>query len=474
MSCRITSTQITPGPSNSSGNKQRLDDENQTNDDQNNPYPHTDSDDDDSSDGDLTQQDILDRKRMKAANLKVLTDIRHRDEGIGKIAGSHRVPKAATPLARAIQEFTRMLMGIPRKGRGSSALEDAGVPKLPDPPSEEERNAWQTRKQQKKVVEKDAAEMEALKKPMEPVIFTSRMLSNARTRYPYHFISQCEATLSMAGFPRCTFDWGAPYDSPWNSATSTIILSHWVKAYDANGAKEFGILVKDNTAANREEVLRRWCAGKASGYCEQTRNCELMKTPAGQKTLEEKIVRTQSVTNKRLNKTKIYDARLENAARLFGRDSPEFMMLSHQDIHSDDELVATNSCGSRQKLRLEWRSSELDTLISLLDQAHWKRKRIPKDIRNAKQLVERGVYAPDADKDWFPPKGFQLSLISPEWYDLQEGLRIEELQLNEDNPVNIRQAIEDVMRSFRSRANLAAEDARQSGSNMMSAENFCY
>ncbi|EGG03556.1 uncharacterized protein MELLADRAFT_90089 [Melampsora larici-populina 98AG31] len=478
MSSQITGTQITPGPSNSSGKKRRLDEETQTEDDQNNPPAHTDSDDEESSDGDLTQQDLLDRKRKRAAKLKVSAEIRHRDEGIGKIAGAHLVPKAATPLARAIQEFTRMLMGIPRKSRGTSALENAGVPKLPDPPSDEERNAWLNRKQvretyiresqdkameqyikkkgpdfkpnrkQKKAIEKDAAEMAALKKPMQPVIFKSRMLSNARTRYPHHFISQCEATLAMAGFPRCTFDWGAPYDSPWNSATCTIILSHWVKAYEANGAKDFGILVKDNTAANREEVSD---AG----------------TPAGQKTLEEKIVKTQSITNKRLNKTKIYEARLANAARLFGQDLAEFEMLSHHDIHSDDELVTTNSCGSRQKLRLEWRSSELDTLISLLDQAHWKRKRIPKDIRHAKQLVERGVYAPTPDKDRFPPKGFQLSLISPGWYDLQDGLTLEELELNENHPVNIRNAIQDVMRSFSSWDSLAAEEAAQSESRSM-------
>ncbi|EGG06209.1 uncharacterized protein MELLADRAFT_87356 [Melampsora larici-populina 98AG31] len=497
MSSHITSTQLTPAASNGQGKKRRLEEEDQQTPDQNDHPDDRDSSDDESTDGDLTQEDILRRKKRKAANLKVLTQIRHRDEGIGKIAGSHPIPKAATPLARAIQEFARMLMGIPRKARGSSALEDAAVQKLPDPPSETERHDWETRRQrrenyireaqekamekylskkpggfkpnqkQKKMVEKDAAESATLKKPMQPVIFKSRVLHNTRTRYPHHFITQCEATLAMAGFPRCTFDWEASYDTPWNSATSTILLSHWLKAYEANDASKFGITVKDNTPSNREEVLRRWVFNKGTDYREQTRNCKLMETPAGQRILSDNITIAQTATSKRRNRSKIYEARLENAIRLFGEDSPEVEMLSHHDIHSDDELITTNSCGTRQKLRLEWRSSELDTLISLLDQAHWKRRRIPKDIRNAKRTVERGVYAPVPDQDRFPPKGFQLSLISPNWYDLQEGLIIEELNLNERNPVNIRSAIEDVMRSFMSRANLAAQELGGTGSSSM-------
>lgn len=267
MSSHITTTQLTPSTSSGPGKKRRLDEDSLQTEEQDANALGSDSDEEDSSDGDLTHEEVLQRKRKAATKLKVLTEIRHRNEGIGKIAGSHPIPKAATPLARAIHEFTRMLMGVPRKTRGSSALESAGLKKLPDPPSDEERNQWLNRRQarelfirqaqdkamlrylskkpagfkpnrkQKRMVEKDAAEMATLKNPMQPVIFASRILSNARSRYPHHFVSQCEASLAMAGFPRCTFDWEAPYDSPWNSATSTIILAHWVKAYEANAAR---------------------------------------------------------------------------------------------------------------------------------------------------------------------------------------------------------------------------------------------
>lgn len=186
-----------------------------------------------------------------------------------------------------------------------------------------------------------------------------------------------------------------------------------------------------------------------------------MKTPEGQKTLEDNISSGQSRTRKRQQKTKLYEARLAVAVRLFGQDSGEVEMLSHPDIHSDDEALTSNS---RQKLRLQWRSSELDTFIALLDLAHWKRKRIPIDIKRAKQLVDRGVYAPDPDPDRFPPKGFQLSLVSPIWYEEQEGLVIDELQLNDHSPVDIKAAIEGIKRTFRSIASLAAEEAGGSAS----------
>ncbi|EGG10192.1 uncharacterized protein MELLADRAFT_103644 [Melampsora larici-populina 98AG31] len=67
----------------------------------------------------------------------------------------------------------------------------------------------------------------------------------------------------MSGFPWCTFDLQVSYDTPWNSEMSTILLAHWVKAYEAHSAREFDILVPENTAANCEEVLCCWCGNEA-------------------------------------------------------------------------------------------------------------------------------------------------------------------------------------------------------------------
>ncbi|EGG00884.1 uncharacterized protein MELLADRAFT_92833 [Melampsora larici-populina 98AG31] len=500
MSSQQTCTQNTPNAG-GAGKKRRREGDMEERQEEDNRFDEVqDLSDEEDSDGELTHGEVLDQKRKQTAKLKVLTRIRHRNEGIGKLAGNHPVPKAATPLARAIHEFVRMLMGIPRKSRGSSALEDAGEKKMPDPPSELEHQAWESRRQrreifireaqdhamtkylskkppgfkpnqkQRRVVEKDAAEMASLKRPMQPVIFTSRILTGIRTRYAHHWVTSCEASLAMAGFPRCTFDWESSYDSPWNSVTATIILAHWVKAYEANGAREFGILVTDNTPANREEVLRRWCGNKAPKFQDQTRKVALTKTPEGRKILEDNISIAKGISSKKQNMNKIYDARLYMAVKLFGADSPEFKMLSHPEVHSEDELVTTN-CGSRQKLRLEWRSQELDTLIGLLDTAYWKRKTIPKERRLAKQLVERGTYSPTPNKDRFPPKGFQQLLVSPSWYDQQEGLVLSELELNENHPVDIHSAVEDAKITFKSLSALAAEQQNEpSGSHTMNTQ----
>ncbi|EGG03766.1 uncharacterized protein MELLADRAFT_108967 [Melampsora larici-populina 98AG31] len=495
MSPQPTGTQFTPSSFKGASKRPRFDDEDDKSDSEHSGEAMEDSDEEE--DSDLTHEDILERKKMKAARLKVMTHTRHCNEGIGKVAAQHETPKAATPLARAIHEYIRLLMGIPRKSRNQSALENAGVPKLPNPPSDEERQNWETRKQrretfiraaqdkamrkyverkgpgfkpnrkQRKTVEKDAAEMATLKTPMQPVIFTSRMSSGGRTRYAHHFGTQCEASLAMAGFPRCTFDWQASYDTPWNSAMSSIILSHWVKTYDANGARAFGILVSDNTAANREEILRRWVINKCSKFAEQNRQLELFKTDEGKKILNDHIEIVKRTTRKRLNKAKIVEARLTQAVRLFGQNSLEARMLDHPEVHSDEELVTSNGYATRQKLRLKWRSPELDTLINLLDQVHQKRQLLPREKRKAKQLVDRGVYAPESDQDKYPPKGFQLSLVSPSWYEQQEGLVIAELQLDESNRLDIRTSIEEVQDSFKSLASRAAEEAAANGSNSM-------
>ncbi|EGG12439.1 uncharacterized protein MELLADRAFT_89003 [Melampsora larici-populina 98AG31] len=489
-STQMSSTQMTAHTPTQNGKRQRLDKDddpvaNEKNG--NDKDSDSDSDDDKDSDGDLTHDEVLERKRKRAVQLKVLTQIRHQNAEIWKIAAQHPIPKPSTPLARAIHEFAKLLMGIPRKARGSSALSGFEETKLPDPPSEEEHQAWETQKQgredyicqaqdkamekyiakklpgfqpnqkQRKTVEKDASEMATLKKPMQPVIFTSQILNRGRSRYPHHFGKQCEAALAMAGFPRCTFDWEASYNTPWNTTTATIILAHWVKTYDANGAREFGILTSDNTAANHEEVLRRWCTNKAPKFRDQTRNGVLLQNPAGRKKLEENLLKTQGIISKRRMKNKLYNARKAQAEKMFGKNSPEWSMLCHPEVHSDDKLKTSDSSGSRQKLSLQWRSSGLDTLIDLLDQAHWRGKIIPREKRAAKELVERGQYAPTPDADRFPPKGFQLSLISPAWYDQQEGLMLAELALQDNDVFDIQESILEFKRVFRSKASLALD-----------------
>ncbi|EGG10278.1 uncharacterized protein MELLADRAFT_94556 [Melampsora larici-populina 98AG31] len=486
---------MTQGPSTSgSGKKRRLnsDDEGgQGLDDQIQPSD-SDSDLGESSDGELTHQDLLERKRRKKAMQKELTQIRHRDEGIGKAAQAHLTPNSATPLARAIQEFTKMLMGIPRKSRNSSSLDIDAEPRLPEAPTDDERHNWLTRKQtredfirnaqdkgmkkylskkppgyipnrkQRKMVEHDSAEAATLKNPMRPVVFKSRMASGGRSRYAHHWGTQCEAALAMAGFPRATFDWNASWDTPWNSTTSSIILAQWVKVYDANGARNFGILSSENTAANREEILRRWVSNKMPKYNDQTRRVDEMKTPAGKQRLIEKDAEKQGIARKRRLQTKIQKMRKDEAVNLFGQDSTEVEMISHPEIHSEDEYVAGNF-GSRQRKRLEWRSTELDVFINLLDKCHPGRKILPREKRVAQQLIERGPYAPDPEPDACPPRYFQESLVNPAWLEQQTGLIVAELQLNGEESVNINRAIQEAKGTLKRRGVVLSNETQMSG-----------
>ncbi|EGG00108.1 uncharacterized protein MELLADRAFT_93852 [Melampsora larici-populina 98AG31] len=377
-----------------------------------------------------------------------------------------------------------MVMGIPWKARGGAKKEDL----LPEPPTEEERLAWSTRKQslkqlirdtqdkamkkylakkaagfqpnrkQRKMIKDDACEEAALKGAMRPVVFRLRMASGGISRYPHHFGSQCEADLALAGFPRCTFDWGASYDTPWNSATSSIILANWVKAFNANAAKGFGILTSENTAENREQILRRWVGNKKQKYKDQEKLVDLMKTPEGVKQVQEQEAIVKGIARKRRMLIKIVDARKAVVVRYFGKDSSEYAMVDHMEIHSEDEIMSSGSSVGRKKKRLQWRSTKLDTFIGLLDKAHKSRKKIfPKERRAAAALVDRGPYAPEADTERFPPKGFQSSLISPTWIKSQEGLVIAELDLNADEPVDINSAIDDISLSLRSAESMKSD-----------------
>ncbi|EGF98172.1 uncharacterized protein MELLADRAFT_96112 [Melampsora larici-populina 98AG31] len=390
---------------NSGGKKQHLEENDSTNTGLGEEGLHgdEDSEDEDSDDGDLTQEDILERKRKRHTFPKKQTESRHQNTAIGKVAQAHLVPKAATPLARAIHDFARMLLGIPRKAKNSLVVDDDAAPSLPDPPTDEEPHNWESRNQ-----------------------VGETLIRNAQEKAMRKYLSK----------------------KPPNFKPNQ---------------KQRKMVEKDAAEA---EVLRRWVGNKGPKFKEQIRHEDMKKTADGKKNLQESVNVKQGRIRQRRNKEKLYKARLSAARKLFGKDSNEVVMLSHPEIHLDDELANVNDFGSRQRLRLEWRSAELDTLISLLDQFHMKRQTLPKTKRAAKALVERGAYAPEPDPDQCPSKGFQESLVSPAWLDSQAGLLIEELNLDEEDHFDIKGVIKDTLEAFRARASVGGQSS--SGSAMMS------
>lgn len=224
-----------------------------------------------------------------------------------------------------------MLMGMPRKNPGSD-LQD---PTLPEPPTDEEQQAWKERKSRRqnlitdaiekakrrylakhpagfkpnktqiRTLEKDTVEKTLTKHPMQPVRFNSRINSDFRFKYSPASGSQCEGALALAGFPRCTFDWGASPESPWNSSISSIILEQWVKCSNSGGAGAYPILERDNTPENQQLILKRWLENKSPQYRTQTKRANLMKTPEGRQTVAKKAQIAASMASKRRGKDKV-------------------------------------------------------------------------------------------------------------------------------------------------------------------------
>ncbi|EGG06656.1 uncharacterized protein MELLADRAFT_86507 [Melampsora larici-populina 98AG31] len=458
-----SSTAQGPGAESSNKRPRRNDDEgDQPNDE--NDLSYSDDGGYDSSDGELTLEESMKRQRKKAGLRMETSEGRRRDAMLADIANAHDTPKAASQISQAIYEYTRMLMGISRKSRMSNNDHDST---LPPPPSDDEMKAWVNRQEDReevirkamergmrkylakkpdnfkpnrtqiRTVEKDAADRARLTIKLKPVKFTSRLDHKSSCRYAHNWGTKCEGALALAGFPRCTFDWEAGYDSPWNSSVSAIIISQWVKCFDAKGARAFAIVGSDNTDLNRDEVLRRWFKNKKGDYRKQTRNEILIRTSQGRAKVEADKAYSKKVISRRRGKAKIHKARLSVVKELFGEQSAEYGMLNPREVHSEDEL----SSAAPSKVRLGWRSAELDTFISLVDQCVWGRETDAALRRSARHLIERGPYSTTPDVDLFPPKKYQRSLVSPTWISSMQGVALTHLELNTTNVVDIRRAI---------------------------------
>ncbi|EGF97512.1 uncharacterized protein MELLADRAFT_85111 [Melampsora larici-populina 98AG31] len=423
---------------------------------------------DDDSDGELTFEESENRKRKKAARRREETEDRHRDAMMANLADAPDIPNSASQISQAIYEYVRMLMGISRKSRSVVSDKNTDDPTLPPPPTETEMNAWTTRREdreesiksaiekamrkyiaskpagfkpnrkQKRTVERDAAERARSKFKSTAVAFTSRLKHSSSSRYPHSWGLKCEAAFAMAGFPRCTFDWEAGYESPWNSSISTIILDQWVKCFDARGARSFNIIASDNKPGNREEILRRWFTNKKSDYRKQSKREVLMKTPGGPEKIAADKAYSKKCVSRRRTKNTIYNARKSVAVDVFGAESGEAEIISQREIHSDDDLTSSTP----SKVRFSWRSAELDTFISLIDQCVWSRETVAAARRSARNPVERGPYSTTPDVDVFPPKLFQRSLVSPTWISSMSGVAVRNLKLSTTDKVNILRSIE--------------------------------
>ncbi|EGF99107.1 uncharacterized protein MELLADRAFT_94912 [Melampsora larici-populina 98AG31] len=437
MDIGLTGTSSAGAHSNSEGRskRQRVEDDGSMHR-QSSPLIDDNDDSDDfdesDSDGELTPAERASRKRKLKAMRKEEKEQRDRNSMLSTMANSHATPKAATALARALQEYVKMLLGVYRKQRSPNP--SSSEPSLPEPPTVDEVHAWAT--------QKDAAQKAMLSAPLKPVRFVSRLSLTVGSRYDHRWGSQCEAALAMAGFTRCTFDWNGRPDSAWNTAMTRIILQEWEKCHEAHGTKAFGIIAAENTSANRLEIVRRWCENQAPKFRDQAKMNVMSQTPEGKVQAAQLREMSRTRDRRRRAKTKIHTARQELAQHIFGVNSPEYLLLSHSEVHSEDKVTMTNGSGTRTKTRLEWRSGALDTFVNLVDKAIPGQEIIPRKKARAQAIVDCGAYSSESDLDAFPPQGLQESLVSNAWLDKMSGVAISNLRLGKAEVVDIRKSIQ--------------------------------
>lgn len=145
----------------------------------------------------------------------------------------------------------------------------------------------------------------------------------------------------------------------------------------------------------------------------------------------------------------IHAARLAFVEEVFDSKSPEAEIISHIEVHSEDDVKDN---GTRERTRKPWRSAQLDAFIDMIDKSMDKIEVTAKKIKAAKHTVDRGAYSPNVDTDSRPPKGFQRSLVSPTWLNEVNRLTVSRLDLCETDKCRMEQTLQKMTRFMQSEA----------------------
>ncbi|EGG09493.1 uncharacterized protein MELLADRAFT_95982 [Melampsora larici-populina 98AG31] len=379
---------------------------------------------DNESDGDF---DLAERQKYKAREAKSRTQkTKERQESTRLAKLSKNTPKCSPhePLTRAIQDYVKLLFGIPRKrkGRNSDYL-------LPPPPSNQEYREWDQREvlrqevvqrsilearnryrrknplattSQLAIVEKLAAEK--VVSNAQPVEFVSQVvLQNGRIGYSTSVAYTCERVLALAGFPRLAYDWLHSAKSSWNESVLAIISEEWEKCHRRGAADDYDINIKLVTSKNIRQILERWFNTKSREYVSQ---CSDEKSGADPAEAKEKLCKKASQKRLRRQVLEIH----------FKEHSDLRNILSHQSAHSEDEV---DSDGTLYRIPKLWRSQDLVTLLNELDSLCITTQKNDQAKTTATKALLRGLYAEPGEADILsrPPRGFPRSLLDEEFMD---------------------------------------------------------
>ncbi|EGG01811.1 uncharacterized protein MELLADRAFT_91900 [Melampsora larici-populina 98AG31] len=384
-------------------------------------------------------------------------------------------------LTSAVQEWARALMGLPRQAshRTSPKITAAVLLQrhLPPEPTAEEVEHWaeyaskrtqylEVNIQQKMDVAfaRNPSANEAVKHQMRIKISKEAVLMFSKTNPPPKFssrvahatasvttydatrLSNAEVKFRQSGFSSITFQWTSPTTTPWNMAMLDTLVTSWLDVYNARAVPAgFPIDTSIDVPLETRDILFRWITNKRRVFQDEEKEKKLVSTPGGSdKLVKKKLTEREKVALKGIRK-KLCEKRaaaVEPYLRHFA--GPIKVLLNSQEVHSETEMDPEKP-GKLRKIKLNWRTPQLDELIQLANAAAPQREGTKKQKDKLIEFFQsRGGYSPNVPEpeDQLPPKTLPRCLIKPEI--LTEGIdeiTIDSLGLS-DTPVDLQTAIE--------------------------------
>ncbi|EGG01461.1 uncharacterized protein MELLADRAFT_92162 [Melampsora larici-populina 98AG31] len=374
-------------------------------------------------------------------------------------------------MTSAVQEWARALLGLPRQSstRTSPNISAAVLlaRHLPDEPTPEEVEQWanysDTRTkyldvniQQKmdKRFKNNPSANESVKHQMRIMVSKEAVLMFNQAFPPPKFISRvahatasittynatrlgcAEAKFAGCGFSRITFQWTSPPKTPWNMAMLDNLITSWLDCYNARGVPSgFPIDSSLNIPLETREILSRWVSNKRRVFRDEAKERKLVSTEGGSdKLVRQKLTEREKTALKAIRK-KLCEKRAAAVEPYFRHfTGPLKVLLNSQEVHSETEMDPEKP-GKFWKVKLNWRTPQLDELIKLADDAAPKRESTKKQKDRLKEFFQsRGEYSPNVPdpEDQLPPKTLPRCLIKPEI--LTEGIdeiTIDSLELSD-------------------------------------------
>ncbi|EGG08167.1 uncharacterized protein MELLADRAFT_105115 [Melampsora larici-populina 98AG31] len=219
-------------------------------------------------------------------------------------------------------------------------------------------------------------------------------------------LSNAEVKFCQCGFYLINSQWNSSTATLWNMAMLDTLVTGWSDVYNARAVPTgFPIDTSLNVPLEPRDILSCWIT----------------------------------------NKHRLCDKQAAAVEPYFCHFAgPIKVLLNSKEVHSETKMDAVKP-GKFRKIKLNWRTPELDELIQLADKAAPKREGTKKQKDKSLEFFQsRGEYLPNIPdaEDQLPPKMLPKCLIKPEI--LTEGIdeiTIDSLELS-DTTVDLKTAID--------------------------------